>query len=116
MKRLVGVAFVALGTMLGARPASAQLLGTPVYLNPKGGTGLTLSGDFGRTASTKVNGTTASNKPSAIGGRVNLGLPFFTVGLGAAIFDPKITTQNNEVQYEGTAAFKVFGAPLVPIA
>src|SRR5262245_17265298 len=99
-----------------ASPAAAQLQGLPVYFTPKGGIGLTLAGDFGRAASTKVNGVAAANKPNAIGGRAILGLPFITVGVGAAIYDPKITTQNNEMQYAGTLALKVFGAPLVPIA
>jgi hypothetical protein len=92
------------------------LQGLPVYFNPKGGTGLTISGDFGRALNTKVNGVEQTQKPVAIGGSVRLGLPLVTVGVGAAIFDPKITTQANETQYAGTAAVKVFGGGLIPVA
>ena len=53
MNRFFLVVLVGL-TMLVARPASAQLQGLPVYFNPKGGTGLTFAGDFGRAVSTKV--------------------------------------------------------------
>lgn len=114
--RLASVGAVAVLLGFGAPPAAAQLQGLPVYFNPKGGTGLTISGDFGRALSTKVGGTPAAQKPIAFGGSVRLGLPMVSVGVGAAVYDPKVTTQGNEVQYAGTAAFKVFGSPLVPVA
>lgn len=104
------------GSILGARPAAGQLQGLPVHFNPKGGTGITIAGDFGRTVSNTVGGITSAQKPSTIGGRVSLGLPFITVGLGAGVYDPKVTAQTNELQYMGTMALKVFGAPLIPVA
>lgn len=110
----VAVAVVLLG--LGVRPAAAQLQAMPVYFNPKGGTGLTISGDFGRAVSTRTGTMTAAQKPYAFGGSVRLGLPMVSVGVGAASYDPNVTTQNNEVQYAGTAALKVFGSPLIPVA
>lgn len=116
MKRFIVAALVGLGTAMVARPAAAQLQGLPVYFNPKGGTGLTISGDFGRAVSTKVNDVAQTQKPVAIGGSVRLGLPLVTVGVGAAIFDPMITTQLNETQYAGTAAVRVFGGGLLPVA
>jgi hypothetical protein len=115
MNRWTSVAFAGLGLLL-AHPAAAQLQGLPVYFSPKGGTGITFSGDFGRVSSTKLNGVSSPAHPTAIGARVSLGLPFVTVGVGAAVFDPKIATQDNELQYAGTAALKVFGGPLVPLA
>ncbi|MBI4421259.1 MAG: hypothetical protein HY560_10570 [Gemmatimonadetes bacterium] len=118
MKKRVaaGVVLVGLGLIFAVRPAVAQLTGLPVYFSPKGGTGLTLSADFGRAASTKLDGITGANHPTAIGGRAALGLPIVTVGLGIAKYDPKITTLRNEWQYMGNAAFKVFGGPLIPVA
>jgi hypothetical protein len=110
---------VAIGVMLlglGATPAAAQLQGLPVYFNPKGGTGLTISGDFGREVSTKQGPNTAPQKPNGLGVSARLGLPVVSVGVGAAVYDPNVITQNNELQYAGTVAVKVFGSPLVPVA
>jgi hypothetical protein len=103
-----------------ATPALAQMQGMPVYFSPKGGTGITIDGDFGRISSTKFTsstGTTTSNvHPTALGGRVYLGVPFITLGVGMGIYDPGISTQKNSTQYMGSAAFKVLGGPLVPLA
>ena len=91
MKRLtVGAVLAGLGLCFVGRSAAAQLQNIPVYFSPKGGTGLTLAGDFGRVASAKVDNVTSGIHPTAIGGRASLGLPIVTVGVGAAIYDPKI--------------------------
>lgn len=116
MKRFTMTALFGFGLALGATPVAAQLQGLPVYFNPKGGTGITIAGDFGRTVNNKVNGIAAPQKPSTIGARVSLGLPFVTVSVGAGIYDPKVLAQKNEVQYAGSAALKIFGAPLIPVA
>src|SRR5438477_2591119 len=99
-----------------AAPAWAQMQSMPVYFAPKGGIGITLDGDFGREASTKIADVAAANNPTAIGGRAYVGLPFITVGLGASVYDPKIVGISSATQFMGRAALKVFGGPLVPIA
>ncbi|MBI4500325.1 MAG: hypothetical protein HY700_04110 [Gemmatimonadetes bacterium] len=111
----VGMSLLGL-SLVAAAPALAQMQAMPVYFSPKGGTGITIDGDFGRAASTKIAGLSAANHPTAIGGRAYLGLPFVTVGLGASIYDPKIVNVNNSTQFMGSAALKVFGGPLVPLA
>lgn len=117
MKHFVMLAAVVVaGAALATRPATAQLQGMPVYFNPKGGTGLTISGDFGRAVSTTVAGLPAPQKPYAFGAGARLGLPFASVGVGAAVYRPNVRTQDSEVQYAGTAALKVFGSPLIPLA
>ncbi|HLQ23933.1 MAG TPA: hypothetical protein VK132_12045 [Gemmatimonadales bacterium] len=115
MNRLTSLA-VATALSVVAHPAVAQLQNLPVYFSPKGGTGLTISADYGQATSTKIDGIPLLNKPTALGGRVSLGLPIVTVGIGAAVYDPKVTTIANSAQYMGSAAFKVFGGPLIPIA
>jgi len=106
-----------LGLMLaGAAPALAQMQAMPVYFSPKGGTGITLDGDFGRVSSNKSNGVSAANHPTAFGGRAYLGLPIVTLGVGVSVYDTKIVSQVNATQYMGSAAFKVLGGPLVPLA
>jgi hypothetical protein len=103
-------------SLAAATPALAQLQALPVYFSPKGGTGISINGDFGRVSSAKADGFSLSSHPTSIGGRVYLGLPIVTLGVGAASYDPKVVTLQNETQYMGSAAFKVFGGPLVPVA
>jgi len=116
MKRLQVMTLFGLGALAGAQPAPAQIQGMPVYFNPRGGVGLTFSGDLGRVVNNRVGATSSASKPFAYGAGVRLGLPFLSLGAMAAVYDPKVTTQRNEVQYAGTAALKVFGGPLIPLS
>lgn len=116
MKRFVVVTLIGLGATIVAQPAGAQIQGMPVYFNPKGGVGLTVSADVGRVVSNRVGGIASAQKPFAFGGSARLGLPFISIGAAAAVYDPKVTTQGNEVQYAGTAALKIFGGPLIPLS
>jgi hypothetical protein len=114
--KLVKVILLGLVGAVIVRPASAQIQGMPVYFNPRGGVGLTISGDVGRVVTNRFGSTSSLSKPFAFGGGVRLGLPFISVGAMAAVYDPKITNQGNEQQYAGTAALKVFGGPLIPLS
>ena len=69
MKRAVLIVGVA---ALATTPAAAQWLGMPVWNSPKGGTGITINGDWGRPDST-------SGKGNAFGGRASLGLGTLTL-------------------------------------
>jgi hypothetical protein len=103
-------------SLVCAAPSWAQMQAMPVYFSPKGGTGITLDGDFGRISSTKIGGVSTVNHPTAFGGRAYLGLPIVTLGVGVSVYDTKIANQVNATQYMGSAAFKVLGGPLVPLA
>jgi opacity protein-like surface antigen len=92
------------------------MLAMPVYFSPKGGSGITLDGDYGRVSSAKFGTISQVNHPTALGGRIYLGLPIITLGLGASVFDSKVATQVNATQYQGTAAFKLLGGALMPVA
>src|SRR2546427_5438371 len=75
MKRSALVVIVS--AVLVAAPAAAQWTGMPVWNDPKGGTGLTISGDYGRPDS-------AYGKGNAWGGRASLGLGTLTLTAGVA--------------------------------
>src|SRR5215472_9093971 len=59
----------------GAAPASAQLLGMPVWNSPSGGSGLTISGDYGKPNNSAGGG-------NAFGGRATLGFGMLSVTAG----------------------------------
>src|SRR2546427_58719 len=65
-------------------PAAAQWAGEPVWNNPKGGTGLTISGDYA-----KPNADYAPGKGNTWGGRAALGLGTFTITAGVASWEPE---------------------------
>jgi hypothetical protein len=111
----IGMSLLSLSLVL-ATPGLAQMQGMPVYFSPKGGTGITLDGDFGRISSSKRGTQSDVAHPTAIGGRAYLGVPFITVGVGVAVYDPNVVGQKNSTEYMGSAAFKVLGGPLVPLA
>lgn len=104
VRRFGGVVVLSLGLVLGfAGPATAQLDGIPVYFNPKGGTGLTFAADYGRG----VNND--SGKRDAFAARALLGVSAFSVGAG-------VGRASGENSFQGTAAIRVFGGALVPVA
>jgi hypothetical protein len=113
MKRSVGfVAALALGLAVVVLPASAQLNSIPVYFNPKGGTGFTLAGDFGKGVNT------ASDKNTAFGVRASVGGGPFSVGAGLGTVNPAVGVgqRQSEVQYMGNAAIRLLGGPLIPVS
>jgi hypothetical protein len=95
-------------TALLATPAAAQWLGEPVWNSPKGGTGLTISGDYARPNADYGKGNT-------FGGRVSLGLGTITLTAGVASWKPEGATQSL-TSLGGNAAFRLIGGSLLPIA
>lgn len=106
MKRTWLLAVLAIG---GAAPASAQFLGMPVWNSPSGGSGLTISGDYGKPNSNYFGGG------SAFGGRATLGLGTLSVTAGVANFSPSPAGSSSVTSYGGDVAFRVIGGPLVPV-
>ncbi len=98
----------AFGIAGGRQPLSAQLAGMPVWNSPRGGTGLTISGDFGFPDSTGGKGSTYA-------GRANLGVQALTLGATVGVRNPK-GPGSNVTEYGGTAAFRLIGGSLIPVA
>jgi len=99
--------FLALAAFVTA-PAAAQWLGMPVWNSPKGGTGITINGDWGRPDST-------SGKGNAFGGRASLGLGTLTLTAGVASYKPENAT-SSITSYGGNAAMRVIGGSLIPVS
>jgi len=88
--------------------ASAQLVGMPVWNSPKGGTGLTIAGDFGSPDS-------VGGKGSVYAGRVVVGLSALTLSATVGSWHPSATGVN-VTEYGGTAALRLIGGSLIPIS
>ena len=108
MRSFVGcAAALALAVGLVVAPAAAQLNSIPVYFNPKGGTGFTLAGDFGKGVNTQ------SGKNTAFGVRASVGGGPFSIGAGVGTVS---LAGQSEVQYMGNAALRIVGGPLIPVS
>ena len=94
--------------LLLTAPAAAQWLGEPVWNSPKGGTGLTISGDYARPDS-------GYGKGNAWGGRASLGLSTITLTAGVASWKPKGFSQSL-TSVGGNVAFRLIGGSLLPVA
>ncbi len=113
MKRLsVQLFTVVLAVAVLTVPAHGQLSGLPVYFSPKGTTGLTLSGDYGRCASD----CGGSLNPSFIGGRALLGLPIVTIGVGGGSYNTDVSGADKETTFAGKVAVRVIGGALLPVS
>jgi hypothetical protein len=110
MKRAVlTLGFVALVTT----EAAAQWLGEPVWNSPKGGTGLTISGDY--AAPNSNYGASTYSKGHTWGGRAALGLGTVSFELGVASWKPEGAGQSF-TSVGGNAAFRLIGGSLLPVA
>ena len=89
-------------------PAAAQWLGMPVWNSPKGGTGITISGDWGKPDSTYGKG-------NAFGGRATLGLGTLTVTAGVETDKPE-GASSSTTSFGGNAAVRVIGGSLIPLS
>ena len=109
MKRVVMLACsIALAAAGSPCPASAQIAGMPLWNSPKGGTGLTISGDLGFPDSTGGKGTTYA-------GRVDLGLQALSLSATVGGRNPK-GPGSTVAEYGGAAAFRLIGGSLLPVA
>jgi len=104
MKRVFCLIALAAGA---TAPAVAQLFGMPVWNSPKGGTGITLSGDYG-----KPNNNAGSG--SAIGARGTVGLGTLSLTAGLSSYNPP-GAANTAMSLGGNAAFRVIGGALLPV-
>src|SRR6266487_4234470 len=91
-----------------ATPAAAQWLGEPVWNSPKGGTGVTISGDYARPNSDYGSGNTW-------GGRASLGIGTLTLTAGVARWKPDLATEGF-TSIGGNAAFRLIGGSLLPFS
>ncbi len=111
--RICAVFLVAGLMVLAAAPsANAQLNSMPVFLSPKGGTGLTLAVSYGRG----LNGD--SQKNTALAARATLGFSAITIGGGIGTYNPQVlgTGRESEVQYMANAALRILGGAFLPVA
>src|SRR2546423_10279654 len=105
MKRILMVlALVA----FAVSPAAAQWAGVPVWNNPKGGTGVTISGDLGMPNSDWGKGT-------AFGARATLGLANLGLTAGLVSWKPK-GAADAVTSVGGNAAFRIIGGSLIPVS
>lgn len=108
MKRLIVVAAaVALAAFAGVGTAGAQLPGIPVYNSPVS-SGFTIAADVGFP-----NDATGLGTSYAITGAFGTGLFGFTGSIGGTKIEAINTTR---ITVGGTANWKIFGGPLVPLA
>jgi hypothetical protein len=105
MKRIMTVLALA---AFAAAPAAAQWLGMPVWNSPKGGTGVTISGDLAMPNADWGKGT-------AFGVRGSLGLANLQLTAGLANWKPDGAPESF-TSIGGNAAFRIIGGSLLPIA
>src|SRR2546425_4119803 len=93
--------------VLVAAPAAAQWTGMPVWNDPKGGTGITVSGEYGKPDS-------AYGKGNAWGGRAALGVGTVTLTAGGATYKPEGSSDATTAVGGPAAVPVVRGRPLPP--
>jgi hypothetical protein len=93
--------------LLGPSGIAAQLNGMPMWNSPRAGTGLLIAGDVGRPDSAGEVGTT-------LDGRVAFGVHALT--LGASFGTNKPAGSESITEYGGTAAYRLIGGALQPVA
>ena len=94
-----------------AQPAAAQLNSMPVFYSPKGGTGFTLYGDFGKGMNDE------SGKNTAFAARAVLGVSALTFGAAVGTVNADFGgVDENSFQWMGMAAFRILGGGVLPAA
>src|SRR5213083_3578733 len=99
---------VALSAFL-ATPAAAQWLGMPVWNSPKGGTGVTISGDYGKPNDAYGGG-------NAWGGHASLGVGTLTLTAGVSSYKSDSIGPDRVTTWGGNAAFRLIGGSLLPFS
>ena len=105
MKRTLTILAAA---VVAAAPLTAQAVGMPNWSNPKGGTGITISGDLAMPNADMGKGT-------AFGARASVGLGTLTLTGGLASWKPK-GAPDSYTSFGADAAFRVIGGSLLPVA
>jgi len=105
MKRVILVVALVAGVVA---QAAAQWVGMPVWNSPKGGTGITISGDYGKPSAD------AYGKGSAFGARGTVGLGSLSLTAGLASHKAS-GAADSRLSYGATAAFRVIGGSLLPV-
>ena len=95
-------------TAFAVAPLAAQSLGMPNWSSPKGGTGITISGDLAMPNADLGKGT-------AFGARGSVGLANITLTAGMASWKQK-GASDSRTSYSGQAAFRVIGGSLIPVS
>src|SRR5207302_9140136 len=91
-----------------AAPAAAQNFGSPLWNSPKGGTGITISGDYARP-------NADLGKGNVLGARATLGLANLSVTAGVTTWKPSGAPQSF-TSVGGNAAFRLIGGSLIPLS
>ena len=91
-----------------ATPAAAQWLGMPVWNSPKGGTGVTISGDYGKPNDAYGGG-------NAWVGHASLGVGTLTLTAGVSSLKTDIDPVR-VTSWGGNAAFRLIGGSLLPFS
>ena len=99
---------VALSAFL-ATPAAAQWLGMPVWNSPKGGTGVSISADYGKP-------NDAYGAGYAFGGRASLGVGTVTLTAGVSSYEVEDIDTLRVTSWGGNAAFRLIGGSLLPFS
>jgi hypothetical protein len=89
-------------------PLAGQALGMPNWSNPKGGTGITISGDLAKPDEDLGKGT-------AYGARGSFGFGAITLTAGVASWKPS-GLSDSYTSLGGQGAFRVIGGSLMPLA
>lgn len=105
MKRILTIVAAAL---CAVSPLAAQALGMPNWSNPKGGTGVTISGDLAMPNADLGKGT-------AFGARASVGLANITLTAGVASWKPKGLSESY-TSFGGQGSFRVIGGSLIPVS
>ena len=105
MKRVLTVLAAA---AFAVSPLAAQSLGMPNWSNPKGGTGVTISGDLAMPNADLGKGT-------AFGARGSVGLGTITLTAGVASWKPKGLSESY-TSLGGQGSFRVIGGSLIPVS
>ena len=105
MKRILTVLAAA---AFAVSPLAAQALGMPNWSNPKGGSGITISGDVGLPDEDLGKGT-------AYGARGSFGFGTITLTAGIASWKPDGLSESYS-SIGGQGAFRVIGGSLMPVA